>query len=192
MNYLDALEAELAVAGIPRRRPRLARAAALRAFGGLAFAAVAIAAMILVEGRLRGITLSSRNHTSTPGWAAALTVVCFLAGEVALAAGGTGFLRAWWLRTSPVISSAEATVLVRRVAVAVPAGMVTLLLLPTLALAYPHQVSATWSISAWLITGLGLIGLATVLPSLRHAIALRPSVRGPAGGPTLAPGRPLD
>ncbi|HET9094106.1 MAG TPA: hypothetical protein VFN36_03380 [Solirubrobacteraceae bacterium] len=160
---------------------RLARAAAVRVFSVLALAAVALSAMILAVGRMRGLTLSAQSRAPTPGWAAALLIVAFLAGEVALAAGGTGLLRAWWLRGRPVINAREATVLLRRAAVGAAAGALTLLALPTLALAHPHAAGGAWTAGAWGLTGCGLLALAALLPSLRSAARLRPAPDGPAG-----------
>ncbi len=84
---------------------RLARASAFRAFAALAFVGIALLAMLLAVGRMRGLTLSSQNHTPTPGWAAPILLFSVLAGQLALAAGGTGLLRAWWLRDRPVINA---------------------------------------------------------------------------------------
>ncbi len=160
---------------------RLARAAAVRVFSVLAVAAVTLAGMILAVGRMRGLALSAQNRTATPGWAAALVLVSFLAGEVALAAGGTGLLRAWWLRGRPVINGREATVLLRRAVVGAAAGAVTLLALPTLALADPRAAGGAWSAAAWALTGCGLLALAALVPTLRAARRLRPAPDGPVG-----------
>ncbi len=160
---------------------RLARAAAFRAFLALALTAVGIAAMVLEVGRTHGFKIITQGHTPTPGWAAPVLMVTFLAGELALADGGTGLLRAWWLRGRAVISAGEATVLVRRAAVGTAAGAVTLLVLPTLALAFPRQMGGAWSAGAWALTGVGLLALGAVVPSLRSALRLRPAIEGPAG-----------
>lgn len=160
---------------------RLARTSALRAFGALAFVGTVLLAMLLAVGRMRGLTLSAQNHTPTPGWAAPILMFSVLAGQLALAAGGSALLRAWWLRGRPVINTREAIVLARRSAVGAAGGAVALLALPTLAVAFPQQAGTTWTTAAWILTGLGYIALVAVVPSLRAGMRLRPKVDGPAG-----------
>lgn len=160
---------------------RLARGAAFRAFGALAFAGIALAVMLLAVGRVRALTMSTQNHTPTPGWAAALLMLSFLGGQVALAAGGTALLRAWRLRDLPVINAREATVLARRSALGVLGGATALLALPTIALGFPAHVGSAWAIAASLLTAVGYLALATVMPSLLAGIRLRPELDGPAG-----------
>ncbi|MGH2863551.1 MAG: hypothetical protein ACRDLT_18905 [Solirubrobacteraceae bacterium] len=160
---------------------RLARAAAFRAFAALAFAGISLCAMLLAVGRMRGLTMSSTNQTPTPGWAAPVLMLAVLAGQIALAAGGTALVRACWLRNRPVINAREATVLARRSAVGVAAGAVALLALPTLALAFPRQAGVAWTTIAWVVFGLGLCALAAAVPTLLAGLRLRPHVDGKAG-----------
>jgi hypothetical protein len=160
---------------------RLARTAALRTFAALAFVGTALAAMLLAVGRVRALMISTQNHTPTPGWAAPILLCCVLAGQVALAAGGTALLRTWWLRRRPVISAPEAVVLARRSAVGIAAGAVALLALPTLALAFHRQAGTTWTTVAWILTGLGLCALAVTVPTLRAGIQVRPRLDGRPG-----------
>ncbi|MGH2835313.1 MAG: hypothetical protein ACRDLT_09500 [Solirubrobacteraceae bacterium] len=160
---------------------RLARTAAFRTFGALAFVAVALGAMFLAVGRMRALTMSTQNHTPTPGWAAPILMFAVLAGQVALAAGGTALLRTWWLRRQPVINAREATVLARRSAVGIAGGAVALLALPTMALAFHRQAGVAWTITAWVLTGVGFLALAAVVPSVRAGTRLRPEVAGQAG-----------
>lgn len=215
MTYLDALEHELATAGIPaarRRRivaefadhlhecpdaqlgapqdlarqfadelaTRLARAAAFRAFAALAFAGLGIAVMFVAVGRMRGLTFG-RQGPPTPTWTAPIMMIAALASQVALAAGGLALLRAWRLRDERVISGADATVLARRSAVGVAAGMVTLAALPACAVAFPHAAGHTWTVFAWVIAGVGVTAFVASVPTLIGSFRLRPNVRGASG-----------
>jgi hypothetical protein len=190
-EFADHLhESPSAELGVPRELARqfadelgtrLARAAAFRAFGALAFAGVILVAMLLAVGRMRGLMMSSQNHTPTPGWAAPVLMLSMLAGQVSLAAGGTALLRACWLRDRRVINAREAAVLARRAALGIAGGAIALLALPTVALAFPRQAGTAWTTAAWVLTGLGLCGLAAVVPPLRAGLRLRPAVDGQAG-----------
>jgi hypothetical protein len=160
---------------------RLARASAFRAFAALAFTGASLVVMLLAVGRMRALTMSSQNHTPTPGWAAPILMFAVLAGQVALAAGGTALLRSWWLRDRPVINAREATVLARRAGVGVVAGAVALLALPTVALAFHRQAGSAWTTSAWIVSGLAFCALAAAVPTLRAGMRLRPHVDGQAG-----------
>lgn len=160
---------------------RLARGSAFRTFAALAFVGVTLGAMLLAVGRMRALTMSARNSTPTPGWAAAIMMFSVLAAQVALAAGGTALLRAWWLRSRRVISAQDATVLARRSAVGVAAGMVALLVLPTMAVAFHRQAGTTWTTIAWILTGAGFCAFAATLPSLLAGMRVRPRVEGQAG-----------
>lgn len=160
---------------------RLVRASAFRVFAALAFAGASLVVMLVAVTRVRVLMLSSQNHTPTPGWAAPILMFAMLAGQVALAAGGTAVLRAWWLRDRPVISAQEATVLARRAAVGVAAGAVALLALPTIAVAFHRQAGSAWTTSAWILTGVAFSALLAALPTLWSAIRVRPEVDGEAG-----------
>lgn len=160
---------------------RLARAAAFRVFGALAFAGLALAAMILAVGRMRGLTLSGHNHTPTPGWVAVIMMVAMLGAQVALAAGGAALLRAWRLRNAPVITAGDATILARRSAIAILGGLMALALLPACAVAFSHHVGSTWTTAAWVITAVGVLVLLTAVPTLLSGLRLRPDKAGAPG-----------
>jgi hypothetical protein len=160
---------------------RLARTAAFRAFVALAFAGVALGAMFLAVGRIRGLTIYGQQHTPTPAWAAPILTIAVLASQLALAAGGTALLRAWRLRNASVISAEDATILARRSALGLAGGAVALIALPVCALAFPHAAGSTWTLGAWLIAGVGIAALVSVLPTLLAGVRLRPDVTGHAG-----------
>lgn len=216
MNYLDELDSELQLAGIPPRRrrrivaefsdhlsespaaelgvakdlarqfadelgTRLARAAAFRAFLALAAAGLATFAMFLAIGRIHGLVLYGGRAHRTPAWSAPLLLTAALSAQLALAAGGLALLRAWRLRHLPVIGTADAQILLRRAWVGVLAGTVTLTALPVIALAYPQVGGSTWRPAAWVVSGLGLLGLIAVVPVLLSSGRLRPRRSAPSG-----------
>ena len=160
---------------------RLARATAYRVFAVLAITGLGMAAMFLAVGRARALTIYGQQHTPTPTWTAPILLVAALAAQVALASGSLALLRAWRLRREPVISRADATVLVRRATVAAVSGAVTVAALPAAALAFPHAVGATWAAFAWGIATAALVGLAGALPTVLAGARLRPARGGRTG-----------
>ncbi len=89
--------------GAPVRRraghPARSRASAFRVFAALAFAGASLVGDVpRRRPHARPHAVQASNHTPTPGWAAPILMFAMLAGQVALAAGGTAVLRAWRLR----------------------------------------------------------------------------------------------
>lgn len=160
---------------------RLARTAAFRAFGALAFAGIALIVMFVAVGRMRGLTIQGGTHTPTPSWASPILLVAALAAQVALAAGGLALLRAWRLRRESTISGADATILIRRSGLGLLAGAVTLAALPTAAIAFAHAAGSTWTTFSWIIAPVGLVALAAALPAVVSGLRLRPAVDGHPG-----------
>jgi hypothetical protein len=159
---------------------RLARGAALRAFAALALTGIVMAVMFLADGSNRQFSFSATNRTPTPGWAAPLLMLSVLAAQVALAAGGLALLRALRMRNRPLISWDDATVLVRRAAVALLAGAVALAGVPVIAVAFPNGGGSIWHVLAWVLTAIALVGLALAAPAVLRAVRLRPRVPGRA------------
>lgn len=175
-----------------------ARTAALSAFaalvvaGGVVFVSFAGAP----DGLLRSIQAAgmTRPVQSPPAIASAAAIVLAVFAQVAFAAGCLAALRWLWRRGAPVLSEAEATVIVRRAAVGVGAGILAMLSLAAIAIAARHQVGVGWSNFTLAAAAAGTVGLAAAAPSLWAAGQVRPVQEGPAGdvlddlGP-LAPAR---
>ncbi|HWD85346.1 MAG TPA: hypothetical protein VG321_06320 [Solirubrobacteraceae bacterium] len=169
----------------------LARRAALRAFGALAFAGSLFAIAFVTGGRVH--SFAARGATSALGGLASavahnhpslLTVIalgaCLAAVQVSVAAGLAGLLRAIRLRGQPVVATEEAVMLVRRAAVALGSGAVGLLALPLVAATLP-QLSGGWKVLAYVVAGVGLVSIAWAVPSVSAALRLKPNVEGRAG-----------
>lgn len=169
----------------------LARQAALRAFGALAVAGILFAIAFITGGRVhsslvhgaiapRGGLASAvgRNNPSTLAWAAMFA--CLIAVQVSAAAGVLGLLRAIRLRGQTVVVAQEAVLLVRRAGVAMISGAVALLALALVAVSMP-QLSSSWKLLAYAVTGAGLVSIASAVPAVRAALRLRPSLDGRPG-----------
>ncbi len=169
----------------------LARRAALRAFGALAFAGILFAIAFVTGGRghsfaARGATSAigglasavGQSHPSVLTWIA--MGVCLVAVQISVAAGLAGLLRAIRLRAQPVVATEEAVMLVRRAAVALGSGAVGVLALPLVAATLPG-VSGSWEVLAYVATGAGLVSIAWAVPSVSAALRLKPNVDGRAG-----------
>ena len=153
-----------------------ARSAAFRSFGALALAGTLFAATMLLTAALGGV---GRANLSRP--VTLLLLCCIIAAQVSFVAGGLGFLRAYRLRGQSVIPQAEAVVLRRRAAVGLATGALTLVALPTLALAAPHVMSASWRVAAWATAGVGLVAILVAAPAAVAAARVSPVAGGGAG-----------
>lgn len=182
---------------------RLARVTAYRAFAVLTVAAITLLVMFFDGGRTMGGWVGYGLHPTSaymPWWWDPMMIVWFISAQVALASGVLASLRAWRLRHEAVITAADASVLNRRVAVALVAGAITMLLLPITDLivsSWHWTYLLAWDPSWWgyaaMIGGPVLIVLLLgMLPSVIAATRLRPSREGAAGdltadiGPQLA------
>lgn len=162
-----------------------ARTAALSAFAALVVAGgLCVAALADVpNGLLRSIQVAgaARLGQTPPTIAGAAVIVLAVAAQVALAAGCLAALRGLWRRSAPVLCEAEATVIVRRAAVGVGAGIIAMLSLAVIAIAGRPQVGAGWSNFTVAAAAAGTLGLLATLPSLWAAGRVRPVEEGPAG-----------
>ena len=169
----------------------LARRAALRAFAALALVGVLVAIAFITGGRVHSSAAEGassalgglasavgRNHPST--LATIAMAVCLVAIQVSVAAGVLGLLRAIRLRDHVVVATEEAIMLVRRAGVALMTGAVALLALPLIAVTLP-QLSSSWKVLAYVVTGVGLCSIAAAVPAVRAALRLRPKLDGRAG-----------
>lgn len=161
------------------RTAALAAFAALVVAGGLCVMAFAGAP----NGLLRTIQAAGipRPVQTPPPPAAVAAIVLAVFAQVAFAAGCLAALRWLWRRRAPVLSEAEATVMLRRAAVGVGAGIIAMLSLAVIAVAARHQVGVAWSNFTLAAAAAGTVGLASTLPSLWAAGRVRPVGEGPAG-----------
>jgi hypothetical protein len=155
----------------------LARRAAFVAFAGLAVAAVVFGVGVLRgEGRFFASAASAQPVLGVAGvW---LTV---LGAQVAFVAGVLAALRALRRRRTGVVPRAEAVVIVRRAAVGVGAGLVTMLGFGLSALALRHRVAGSWETLALSLAGVGILALLATAPAVIAAARLRPVAEGSAG-----------
>jgi hypothetical protein len=166
----------------------LARRAAFRAFDALALAGLLFAAALATG------TQFSRATTADVSAAVVLgLVVCAVAAQVSFVAGGLGLLRGVRLRREPVIATVEARVLVRRAAIGLGAGAVTMLALPLIALAAPGPYYTTWRVLAYVFSAVGILAILLAVPAVFAAARLVPVAEGEAGdlfsdiGPAVPP-----
>jgi hypothetical protein len=156
-----------------------ARRAAAMGFGALALAGT-VAAAAFVASLAAGVRwpgLHPRSQVLTDVAMAAVAI----AAQVAVVTGLLAAWRAVRLRDRVVIPRAEARIVVRRTAVALAAGLVTM---AGIALA---AVELRYGVPGWIVTvmlagaGLGAIGLVAVMPAMLEAARVQPVTGGPSG-----------
>jgi hypothetical protein len=154
-----------------------ARTAALASFAALALAGTLFGAAFA----LSPATAFGAAPAGAPQLGRLATIVAVLAPQIAFVAGGLAALR--WLRRrrSGVLAAAEATVIVRRAAVGVGAGIATMASLGTLAISDQHYLPGAWMAFAVVASVIGLGALGAAVPSVLAAVAVRPVAAGPAG-----------
>ena len=108
-------------------------------------------------------------------------MVAILFAQIACVSGTLAVLR--WLarRGSGVLPAAEATVIVRRVAVGVLSGVVTMVALGTVAIAYRRFLDGSWVTFTVVVSAVGIAALVASLPTVWEAARLRPVAAGDAG-----------
>ena len=107
--------------------------------------------------------------------------ILFVAAQVAFASGVLAALRAIQCRRAPSVPRAEAVVLVRRSAVALGAGLVTMAALAVAALVLSHEGHTGARTHALVIAAVGGAALLAVSPIVIAAARLLPSKPGNAG-----------
>jgi hypothetical protein len=153
-----------------------ARTAAFRAFLALAFAGVLVAVRFAALLPLGAVGFGARDTVAL--------LISAAAGQVALAAGGLGLLRALQLRARRTIPRQEAAVLARRAGIGLAAGAVTIVAFP-IAQSYRagavaiggHPTSVWWPLAS----ALGLVALLAAALAVLRAARLRPTASGEAG-----------
>ncbi|MGZ4175915.1 MAG: hypothetical protein ACXVUX_06855 [Solirubrobacteraceae bacterium] len=109
------------------------------------------------------------------------TGLAILFSQVSFVAGTLAALRYIQRRRSGVLPAAEARVIVRRAAVGVLSGIVTMVSLGTIAIAYHRFVSATWATFTIVVAAVGTAALVASLPSIWAAARVRPVAAGAPG-----------
>jgi hypothetical protein len=153
-----------------------ARRAAVVAFGALALAGSLSGLTLVTSHALFGVTPKS---ASVIGQIALGVAILF--AQISFVAGTLAALRWLQRRESGVLPAAEAQVIVRRAAVGVICGIVTMAGLGTAAIAYQRFQPAAWVTFAIVASAVGIAGLLASLPAVWGAARLRPVAGGEAG-----------
>lgn len=210
-SYLDELATELARAGVPgRTRSRIltefadhlasdpaadlgsptelarqfadelgtfrTRRSAATVFGALAFAGLLFAVAFVASTGL--------GHLTSPRSAVLgqIAILLFLlAPQFAFATGVLAALRALRRSRVPALSAAEATVIVRRAAFALSAGVMTMAALALIVIEFPHAGSSAWRAFCVIAAAVGIAALMAAAPSVLAAARVPPSGPGGAG-----------
>lgn len=109
------------------------------------------------------------------------TALAIVFSQVSFVAGSLAALRWAQRRDSGVLPAAEATIIVRRIAVGVASGIVTMVSLGAIAIAYHRYQPAAWATFAIVVSAVGTAGLLVALPWVWRATRLRPVAAGGAG-----------
>jgi hypothetical protein len=153
-----------------------ARRAAMMGSGALAVAGILFGMAFVTSNAAFGA--APRGGPVIGRIAAALAI---LFSQVAFVAGTLAVLRWVQRRGSGVLPAAEASVIVRRAAVGVLSGIITMVSLGTMAIAYHRFQSGSWPTFTIVVSAVGTAGLLASLPSIWQAARLRPVAGGEAG-----------
>jgi hypothetical protein len=145
------------------------------------FAALAVAGLLFGIAVLFSGYLGYAAHARSPVLGTIANVVAVLAPQLAFAAGTLAVLRAVWRRRQAVVPRAEATVIIRRTAVAVMAGIATMAALALQAIEFPGAASSAARAFSLIAAAVGTVVLLAALPSVIAAARLRPGANGDAG-----------
>jgi hypothetical protein len=153
-----------------------ARRAAVVSFGALALAGSLFGLALVTSDAVFGAT---PKGGSVIGRIAVAVAILF--SQVSFVAGTLAALRWVQRRGSGVLPAAEAKVIVRRAAVGVICGIVTMVSLGTVAIAYHRFQPSAWATFAIVVAAVGTAALLASLPALWEAARLRPVAEGGAG-----------
>jgi MFS family permease len=151
------------------RRGAAAAFGALAIAGGLAIGAFASANL--------GPLKSAEQHPLARMAAAVLVI----AAQVAFATGVLAALRSFWRRRSPSVARAEATIIVRRTAIALAAGLLSMVALAVMALALHHTETTAWRTYTVIAAGFGALAIIAAGPAALAAARMRPATPGERG-----------
>jgi hypothetical protein len=151
-----------------------ARRAAVIGFAALALAGALFGAVFVTADSTVGAAAGP-----VIGHVSAALVLLF--AQVSFVAGLLAALRWLQRRGSGVLSAAEATVIVRRSAVGVLSGIITMVSLGVLAISYHRILPGAWTQFAIVVAAIGTAALVSAAPSIWEAARLRPVATGDAG-----------
>ncbi|HEX3976259.1 MAG TPA: hypothetical protein VHW96_08325 [Solirubrobacteraceae bacterium] len=147
----------------------------------IAFAALALAGILFAVAFVTSSSAFGAAPKGGPVSGRIATGLAILSSQVAFVAGMLAVLRWVQRRRSGVLPAAEATVIVRRAAVGVLSGILTMVSLGTIAIAYHRFLAGTWVTFTIVVAAVGTAGLLASLPSIWEATRLRPVASGGAG-----------
>jgi hypothetical protein len=153
-----------------------ARRAAVIAFAALALAGILFAIAFATAGAAFG---AKPQGAAVSGQIA--TALAILSSQLSFVAGTLAVLRWAVRRDAGVLPAAEATVIVRRAGLGVLAGIVTMVCLAVLGIAYRPWLSGSWATFAVVAGAAGTAALVASLPAVWEAVRLRPVAEGAAG-----------
>ncbi|HYZ80817.1 MAG TPA: hypothetical protein VE571_06090 [Solirubrobacteraceae bacterium] len=153
-----------------------ARQAAMVGFGALALAGILFGIAFVTAGAAYGPA-----PTGGPLSGRVATAVGIVFSQVSFVAGMLGVMRWVVRRHAEVLAAAEARVMVRRAAVGVLAGIVTMASLGTIAIAYRPYLPSAWTTYAIVAAAIGIAALLAALPSVWAATQVAPVADGGAG-----------
>lgn len=153
-----------------------ARRTALFSFFALAPAGIGYALLLGLNRPGPDITSAK---TMPLGMAAALVIA--LAPQISLAAGLLAIALAWRLRAAPVAPAAAISLLHRRAAVALGAGVATLAGVAVYAVEYSRGLPDWWTTLAFAVTATATVPVAVAAAVLGRTARLRARTAGPAG-----------
>jgi hypothetical protein len=153
-----------------------ARRAAVISFGALALAGSLFGLALVTSGSVFGPT-----PKGGPVIGEIATAVAILFSQVSFVAGTLAALRWVQRRGTGVLPAAEAKVIVRRAAVGVICGIVTMVSMGTVAIAYHRFQPSAWATFAIVAASVGAAALLASLPALWAAARLRPVAEGGPG-----------
>jgi hypothetical protein len=146
-----------------------ARRGAAAAFGALALAgALTIAAFASAN---LGPLKSAEQHPLARLAASVLVI----AAQVAFATGVLAALRSFWRRADPSLPRAAATIVLRRTAIALASGLVSMIALAVMALALRHSEGTGWRTYCLVAAGAGALALLAAAPAALAAARMRPT-----------------
>lgn len=164
----------------------LARRAAFVSFAALSFAGAMFAAAFLTHPAL----LRTATDTARP-FSSIAAVLLVVAPQVALVAGSLAALRALRRRRAPVLPRPEATVVLRRAATGVLAGLASMGAFALMAAVVGDRAPSGWATLTFSLSSAGALALFAAAPVLLAAARLRPVAEGTAGGLSEDLGRML-
>ena len=153
-----------------------ARRAAVISFGALALAGSLFGLALVTSDSVFGPT-----PKGGPVIGEIATAVAILFSQVSFVAGTLAALRWVQRRGTGVLPAAEAKVIVRRAAVGVICGIVTMVSMGTVAIAYHRFQPSAWATFAIVAASVGAAALLASLPALWAAARLRPVAEGGPG-----------